>query len=436
MYVSQVVLKNVRGFEELDFSFQRPDGSYAGWTVFVGGNGSGKSTLLKSIAMGLGGPGLSAIAHKDSAFWVRKGETHAQCNVLSVIDGRFDGTDETLTDGYLVERAVVWINRGQRSVTSAWETSDLEPISSNTPGWFSAGYGPMRRLTGTSAEVMRVQERSPIAARFATLFREDAALSGSEEWLRLMHARTLERERSDRDQLVALLKGILSLLNDGLLPHGMKIHRLTVDTVFVMDKSGTELPLGEISDGYRGVMAMVINLVHHMYEVYGSEGLFGTDSSGRPIVDKPGVVLIDEVEAHLHPTWQRDLPEWLKVHFPRIQFLVTTHSPLVAQAADPNGLFLLPAPGEGDRVPRPLTEAEYTKVRMGSAHKTVLGIAFGLNTTRSKWAEAQIGRWQTLEAKRHAGVELTKAEAKEREKLRGMLQTTMEEEFAADRVQG
>jgi DNA repair exonuclease SbcCD ATPase subunit len=55
MYLDRVVLENIRGFAQLDFALARPDGSYAGWTVFTGDNGSGKSTLLKAIAVGLTG---------------------------------------------------------------------------------------------------------------------------------------------------------------------------------------------------------------------------------------------------------------------------------------------------------------------------------------------------------------------------------------------
>ena len=53
MYIHKVTLRNIRGFETLDFALARPNGSYAGWTVFTGDNGSGKSTLLKAIAVGL-----------------------------------------------------------------------------------------------------------------------------------------------------------------------------------------------------------------------------------------------------------------------------------------------------------------------------------------------------------------------------------------------
>lgn len=55
MYISKVILKNIRGFADLNFNLARDDGSYAGWTVFTDDNGSGKSTLLKAIAVGLTG---------------------------------------------------------------------------------------------------------------------------------------------------------------------------------------------------------------------------------------------------------------------------------------------------------------------------------------------------------------------------------------------
>ena len=47
-----------------------------------------------------------------------------------------------------------------------------------------------------------------------------------------------------------------------------------------------------------------------------------------------GVILIDEIDAHLHPAWQKRIGFWLKAHFPNIQFIVTTHSPFICQAAD------------------------------------------------------------------------------------------------------
>lgn len=429
MFVKSLQLENVRTFKNLDFSFERPDGSFAGWTVFVGGNASGKSTLLRSIALTLMGPEAGLQLAGRGAGWIRSGQTKAEAILSLVADPTFDRFRQAGKTTTEFKAGVRWI------VDSIGETPQFRDLPFYTPtrtkvktaerglwdpnakGWFSVGYGPMRRLSGSSSESIRYAVGGGVVSRHVTLFREDAALSESEDWLKKMHARTLEKERTDIEQLKKLVDGVTKLLSDGLLPHRMHISRLTVDNVFVEDDQGIELPMREISDGCRGVYATILDLVHGMYEVYGADGLFETVADGTVTVPVPGVVLIDEIEAHLHPSWQRDIPEWLKQHFPNVQFLVTTHSPLIAQAADPNGLFVLPLQNDTHREARALSGAEYERVRLGNAHKTVLGIAFGLHTTRTKWANQRIHQWQKLEAKQQAGVALSLQEKREFKKL-------------------
>lgn len=282
----------------------------------------------------------------------------------------------------------------------------------------------MRRLSGSSTESMRFSLPGGAMSRFVTLFREDAALSESEAWLKLIHSRQLESESSE---LAALLSGVRDLLGDGLLPHGMQIARITVDHVYVRDGRGVELPLRDVSDGCRSIYATVLDLIHSMAEVYGSTGLFSKDERGRVVVQRPGVVLIDEIEAHLHPKWQLEIPEWLKVHFPEVQFIVATHSALVAQAADPNGVFVLPSQDDLGRLPRRLDEHEYEKLRLRKAEKTLLGTAFGLKTTRSKWANDRIAEWKRLNAKDKSGSSLSATERTELVKLHDQMQIAFDE---------
>ena len=73
MYLHQLILKNIRGFSDLEFNFKRDDGSYAGWTVFTGDNGSGKSTLLKAIAIGLTGRDVARSLQPSFHRWRRDG---------------------------------------------------------------------------------------------------------------------------------------------------------------------------------------------------------------------------------------------------------------------------------------------------------------------------------------------------------------------------
>ena len=243
-------------------------------------------------------------------------------------------------------------------------------------------------------------------------------------WLKLNYSRSLESK--DNSEIELLLQGVKALLGDGLLPHGMGISRLTVDNVFVRDGRNVELPMRDISDGCRSVYATVLDLVHSMAEVYGARELFGRDPEGKTVVLRPGVVLIDEIEAHLHPKWQREIPEWLKSHFPNVQFIVSTHSPLIAQAADANGVFVLPSPDDVGREPRRLDDHEYQLLKLRRAEKTLLGSAFGLMSTRSKWANDQIALWQRLNAKSRSGANLSPQESRDLQTLTEQMKIVFE----------
>ena len=294
------------------------------------------------------------------------------------------------------------------------------PWNPDASGWFCAGYGPLRRL-GTGSGGMSV---SGPGQRFATLFCEDAVLSESEEWLKRSWARYLQDRREPQRQLV---EGVKEMLSDGLLPCGMRVVEISVDHVVVEDRQGLRLPLRDASDGCRGIYATILDLVYGIGKVHGEEGLFAK-REGRTVVDLPGVVLIDEIEAHLHPAWQREIPRWLKAHFPKIQFLVTTHSPLVVQAADPHGIFTLPTPGESDSAPRRLDPREEDKIRLGRAERTLVGSTFGLRHSRSTWAVEQIERWKLLDAKRRAGVDLLGPEMREFHRLEEQMRVAFEDE--------
>ena len=178
-----------------------------------------------------------------------------------------------------------------------------------------------------------------------TLFREDAALSESETWLKHEYSRSLQ-QKDQKQPVSPLVERVRDLLNDGLLPDGFRITRISVDDVFMSTPNGGELPLRNLSDGCRSTYALVLDIIHSMATAFGDRDLFDRDEKGRVIINRPGVILIDELEAHLHPGWQRTICDWLKTRFPRVQFFITTHSPLILQGADEGGVFVLPLPDE------------------------------------------------------------------------------------------
>ena len=96
MYLKKIELHNIRGFESLVFDLTRPDGSYAGWTVFTGDNGAGKSSLLKAIAVGLTGKETARALQPNFQRWVRDGTTQGSIR-LTIVPER--GVDEFSVGG-------------------------------------------------------------------------------------------------------------------------------------------------------------------------------------------------------------------------------------------------------------------------------------------------------------------------------------------------
>ena len=225
----------------------------------------------------------------------------------------------------------------------------------------------------------------------SSLFDESVSLVDAVDWL--IEQRLYELE--DRPGASEFLETMMVLLGHGLLPDGFRISKVDSDGLWVSHQN-SEFPLREMSDGYRAVTALVVDIVRQMSDSYDELKL--EYRGGVPTLPYPGVVLIDEVDAHLHVSWQKVIGTWLKEHFPDIQFIVTTHSPYICQSADPGGLIRLPAPGE-PRPPRVVSQDLYERVVYGSGDDAVLTELFGVDTPYSAEAERMRRRLGDLEIK-------------------------------------
>ncbi|MET9108973.1 AAA family ATPase [Streptomyces zhihengii] len=267
-----------------------------------------------------------------------------------------------------------------------------------------------------------------------TLFRDDAALSDSVGWVLDLHYRALEQEHEQQEEGTAdqgaarpLLDAVLDLLGDGLLPDRFQIRGVTSDGLWVRMPGRKAFPLRELSDGYRSVAALVLDIVRQIHAAYGHLRIEDKEGGGAVIL-QPGVVLIDEVDAHLHVTWQRWIGDWLREHFPNIQFIVTSHSPYICQSADEGALIRLPGPEE-DSPPAVVDEDLYRRVVYGSADDAVLSELFGLDTPYSSRAERLRQRLVALERKVYADT-ATAAETKEYKELSRLLTSSVQSRVA------
>lgn len=415
MYIKRVVLDNLRGFQHLDFDFERPDRRYAGWAVITGDNAAGKTAFLKAIALALVGTDIARALQPSLQGWIRRGTSEA---IIAVeIEA---GADDKFAQGRRYEHPF-WselklsADPGPEVTLTVGDKYKAKgkgpkhgPWAENPIGWYAVGYGPFRRLYGASPDAQRLMVGPSRVARFATMFREDATLGECEIWLKDLHVRKLEK----REKEGKILDDVLHLLNDDFLRNGLRIEKVDSEGLWLRDAGNIILPLADMSEGYRAALALLVDIIRHMVNVYGPDNLV-REEQGRQVVPHNGIVLIDEIDSHLHPEWQRQIGFWLKERFPNIQFIVSTHSAMICQAADQNMIYHLPPPGSQSE-PNRIKDAEYWKIVKSKPDVIYLSPAFGMQFTRSPRAVQARKRLAELNAKAHAGA-LSAAETREKQ---------------------
>jgi hypothetical protein len=128
------------------------------------------------------------------------------------------------------------------------------------------------------------------------------------------------------------------------LPNNAQLKEIHSEGVTFQDGYGATITVNQMSDGYRSILSLTFELIRQLVKIYGAEAVFASISKEIMVIDLPGIVLIDEIDVHLHPTWQTRIGQWFTQYFPKIQFIVTTHSALVCRACENGSIWQLAAP--------------------------------------------------------------------------------------------
>jgi predicted ATP-binding protein involved in virulence len=343
MYIKKIKIAKVRSIDKFEMSFPKPNG----WHVLIGDNGAGKSTIIRSVALGLIGSDEITAIKPNWNNWLQWQADKGSIDLELSQDVEFDMmNNQTLSNA--IEYSISLNRREGNFVTldlsAEPEKSALQmEIWRSRGGWFSAGYGPFRRFTGGSTDYGSVFE-NPTFSRLAShlsLFGEDVALTEATKWLINLQFQTLENKISGN-----FLENLKRFINSsGFLPHDTQLLNISSDGVTFKDGNGAEISVTQMSDGYRSILSLTFELIRQLVRVYGEEKVFRNIANDNMKIDVPGVVLIDEVDVHLHPTWQTRIGHWFTQFFPQIQFIVTTHSPLVCRACENGSIWRLTSPG-------------------------------------------------------------------------------------------
>lgn len=357
MYLKHLHIENLKLIRDFSWSFER-DEQPRGWTVFIGENGLCKTSILRAIAMAATGyvranqlaeevvSSLPDLRRPDAPVLIEAGFSfsdryHARREYPGL-------SPRPATPPVVVSKLRLDPNKRTIAGSSSYEGMDTtgDPVAEARSGdlrhWFVAGYGVSRTLPQPGANGAL---GDPLMSRLNPLF-DKGRLFGT----------SFTDELEYRSEYVKTLTELWSG-DAGLLPHVTRVelrgrggvrsatnlierHRIGVQ----VGPDEVKTPAVWMSHGYQGTMAWIADLVGQIF----------LEAKG-PVAaaEMEGIVLIDEIDLHLHPSWQVELIPKLKRTFPRVQFIATTHSPMVLPGLEQDEIVLLRRDGLGNVIPEP-----------------------------------------------------------------------------------
>ena len=326
MRVTSLKLANLRAIEAAEFHF-RP-----GFNLVVGVNGVGKTTVLDALAVCLSAAVRRANRLRRYEVRFDIADMRMGADALDV-ECVIESGEENARYGYMLhtprESTVPREKKAGMPREHAHDTPEKAEFVGEPPPAATGdepGGRPLAILFSTNRAVP--SERAP--AKSAAAGGVNAAFSGAlsnrrglrlvefEAWMRVQEALSSERPEAKR-VLTAFKTAAARFLPDY---RNLRLGGASVSGSFLLiDRSATTLPVELLSDEERGVVAIVLDLTRRLAQA--------NPAMEDPVAEAEAVVLIDEIELHLHPAWQRRIVHNLTAAFPRCQFIATTHSPQV-----------------------------------------------------------------------------------------------------------
>ena len=419
MHIRRLRIRNIRSIRNLQVEISEPR---AGWHVILGDNGSGKSSVIRALALALMGPVDAAATRQDWQDWIRKTASTARVDLEVAPEAEFDKWKRTGRRAKAPISVTVAFQAPSRTATwgailphIAGRYAD-RTIWGGGAGWFSASFGPFRRFSGGDKEYDRLFYTNPGLARHLSAFGEYVALGEALRWLQDLQFKRYEKDAT----AIRLLDRLVDFLRQSqLLPHGAHIKEITSGAVVFSDGAGVPLPVEQLSDGFRSVLSMTFELLRGMVVAYGDAAFLSALDAEAGTVNLPGVVAIDEIDAHMHPAWQKRIGEWLVERFPMVQFFVTTHSPIICRSAARGSIWRLPTPGTGEEAHQ-IQGQDRDRLINGSILDAFGTEYFGEDITRSDASRRMMKELARLNMKRRRS-RLSDGEERQRRMLQSAL---------------
>jgi predicted ATP-binding protein involved in virulence len=339
MRIDELHLKNFRCFAEDSFSFNPH------FTVIIGENASGKTAILDALSVALGSfflgiPGLSKpyILKSDIRVVTQFGQPTPQDTVTVEAKGKLDGEGltwkrEILKVQTTSKDAKVIANKAEekRKARIHFKKGTPQPI------FPLLAYHTTARLFTEHTKVSFKKQGDGLEAGYTNSLSAKSSSKTFLEWFKTKEDSVQKfKDPLDQAQLKLMREIIMEIIPEKRVSQ-VSFDRQAEDlAVLFKDNQGVENKLffHQLSDGFRNTITLVADLAYRCVQL---NRQLGEDA----VKETPGVVLIDEIDMHLHPNWQKRIVGDLKRIFPKVQFIATTHSPFVVQSLEADELINL-----------------------------------------------------------------------------------------------
>ena len=384
MSILKLELKNIGPFDHLELDLSDGNGRpHLGPHIIAGTNGSGKSTILRAIArlLDFGGSG------SDAALWGHLVRSLAEAKIHVVHSGGsqlFEWKEESV-------RKKSGFN-GMQTINIIWPEERPKPEKGFSVETLVCGYAPTRSLRQVNRVDLSPQDfdTKSNSLSFETTVDNERVQS----WLLGLYSRMAIAEQ--KHQASGVIRDSINRFESGLSTvYGQPI---TLD-VNVEGPSfeprikvfGKSLNFSQLPDGLRVTIGWF------------ADYLMRQDRKSWPSDKRPGVILLDEVESHLHPLWQRRLLPGMKKALPEVQIIATSHSPFLISSCRGARIHVLETTADGKARLRESLDAP-----IGESVATILSDIFGVHSQFDIETEDELNEWHELNKQRLHGKLTTK----------------------------
>ena len=344
MFLKSMTLHNFRCFSDLKVNFNNR------LTVLVGNNGAGKSTVLEAAAIAAGT--LTSAMDGLTNYGIKKSDAHYKCFDLgSNVDVQPQFPVEITAVGTVDGQEISWVRnlnsaKGRGGLASAKE---MTRIAENYQNRMRSGdkelklpiisyYGTGRLWNQHREKKNDIFEKNSRSNGYIDSLDGAANDKLMMKWFQKMTMQQFQRGelipeftavRMAMEQVFASITGFSDVQVQFNLDTG------DIDILyFDKDKEHVRIPLSLLSDGYKCTISLIADIAYRM-------AILNPQLLDKVLTETEGIVLIDEIDLHLHPSWQKRILKDLMEVFPKVQFIVSTHAPEVINSAKQESIVVL-----------------------------------------------------------------------------------------------